>query len=82
MISKVMKRGLTTIPVEVRKALGMKPGDRLIYTVEGNVVRIRVHPGARSLSGILASDKGKGMSFDEIRKAAAKNARKRGVQRQ
>lgn len=78
MISKVTKKGVTTIPVEVRKALGMKPGDRLIYTVEGNVVKIRVHPGLLSLSGILASDKGKDMSFDEIRKAAAKKARERG----
>lgn len=33
--------------------------------------RIRVHPGVRSLKGVLASKKGKGLSFAQIREAAA-----------
>jgi hypothetical protein len=36
-----------------------------------------VHLGTRSLKGVLASKKGKGMSFAEIREAAAKRARDR-----
>jgi len=39
--------------------------------VQGDHATIRVHPGARSLKGALASKKGKGMSFSQIREAAA-----------
>ena len=69
--STVTKKGQTTIPGEVREALKIRPGDRLEYAVQGDHATIRVHPGARSLAGALASDKGKGMSFAEIRRAAA-----------
>lgn len=47
------------------------------YAVEGDHVIVRVHPGIRSLKGALASKKGKGMSFAQIREAAARNARGR-----
>lgn len=41
MYSTVTKKGQTMIPSAVRKALGIKPGDRLLYLVEGKVVKIR-----------------------------------------
>jgi antitoxin PrlF len=72
--STVTKKGQTTIPGKIRKALEIKPGDRLEYVVEGDHATIRVHPGTRSLKGVLASKKGKKMSFGEIREAAAKTA--------
>ena len=75
--STLTSKGQTTIPGEVRKALRIKPGDRLEYAVEGDHATIRVHPGARSLRGALASKKGKGMSFAAIRKAAARAAHAR-----
>ncbi|HUM04340.1 MAG TPA: type II toxin-antitoxin system PrlF family antitoxin [Terriglobales bacterium] len=75
MHSTVTSKGQTTIPGRIRKALGIMPGDRLEYEVEGDRATIRVHPGIRSLKGILASEKGKKMSFAEIRKAAAEAAR-------
>ncbi|HEY1684367.1 MAG TPA: AbrB/MazE/SpoVT family DNA-binding domain-containing protein [Tepidisphaeraceae bacterium] len=77
--STVTIKGQTTIPGEIRQALKIKPGDRLEYAVEGDHATIRVHPGIRSLKGALASDKGKGMSFAQIREAAAKAASKREV---
>jgi hypothetical protein len=55
----------------------MKPGDRLEYEVEGDRATIRVHPGIRSLKGVLASKKGRRMSFAEIREAATESARTR-----
>jgi len=73
--STVTSKGQTTIPGSIRKALRIKPGDRLEYAVVGDHATIRVHPGIRSLKGALASRKGKGMSFAEIREAAAKAAR-------
>jgi hypothetical protein len=49
----------------------------LEYTVKGDRAAVRVHPGARSLRGALASNKGKNMSFGRIRRAAAKIGRAR-----
>jgi antitoxin PrlF len=77
--STVTSKGQTTIPEKIRKALRIKPGDKLEYEVEGDRATIRVHPGIRSLKGVLASDKGKGMSFAEIREAAAEAAHREGT---
>lgn len=75
--STVTSKGQTTIPGTVRKALRIKPGDTLEYAVEGDHAIIRIHPGTRSLRGALASKKGKGMSFAQIRSSAATAARNR-----
>jgi len=77
MHSTITSKGQTTIPGKIRRALRIKPGDRLEYEVEGNRATIRVHPGIRSLKGALASKKGKRMSFAKIREAAAESARTR-----
>ena len=79
--STVTRKGQTTIPGKIRKALEIKPGDRLEYVVEGDHATIRVHPGTRSLKGALASKKGKKMSFAEIREAARKAALSRAGRR-
>jgi AbrB family looped-hinge helix DNA binding protein len=79
--STVTSKGQTTIPEKIRKALQIRPGDRLEYEVDGERITVRVHPGIRSLKGALASKKGKGMSFGEVREAAAaavRPARRRG----
>jgi len=75
--STVTGKGQTTIPGKIRKALRIKPGDKLEYVLEGDHITVRVHLGTRSLKGALASKKGKGMSFAEIRQAAVKAARRR-----
>jgi AbrB family looped-hinge helix DNA binding protein len=75
--STVTSKGQTTIPAKIRRALRIKPGDKVEYELEGDHVTIRAHLGTRSLKGALASKKGKGMSFTEIREAAAKSARGR-----
>jgi antitoxin PrlF len=69
--STVTNKWQTTIPAKVRAALNIRPGDRLEYFVHGDHAMIRVHPGAMSVKGALASDKGKGLSFAQIRAAAA-----------
>jgi AbrB family looped-hinge helix DNA binding protein len=75
--STVTRKGQTTIPGVIRKALRIKPGDTLEYVVDGDHATIRVHPGARSLKGVLASKKGQGMSFAQIREATAGVTRNR-----
>ena len=74
--STMTSKGQTTIPGEIREALRIKPGDRLEYELQGDHVRIRVHPGTRALQGALASDKGRGLSFGQIREAAAAERRR------
>ncbi len=44
--STVTSKGQTTIPEKIRKALRIKPGDKLEYEVEGDRATIRVHPSA------------------------------------
>lgn len=73
--STVTSKGQTTIPGKIRKALRIKPGDKLEYVLEGDHITVRVHLGTRSLKGVLASKKGKGKSFAQIREAAVKTAR-------
>ncbi len=68
--STITKTGQTTIPPAVRAALQIQPGDRLEYKLEGDFVIMQVYPGTRSLAGALACTKGKGLSFNEIRKSA------------
>jgi antitoxin PrlF len=75
--STVTSKGQTTIPGKIRKALRIKPGDKLEYVLEGDHITVRVHLGTRSLKGVLASKKGKGMPFAQIREAAVKAARGR-----
>ena len=72
--STVTSKGQTTIPGEIRRALQIKPGDRLEYALEGDHAVIRVHAGLRALKGALQSDRGKGLSFSQVRAAAARSA--------
>jgi antitoxin PrlF len=40
-IANITERGQVTIPVEVRKILGLKPRDQVAFTIENNEVRLR-----------------------------------------
>ncbi len=75
--SPVARKGQMTIPEKGRKGLRVKLGDKVQYEVEEYRTTVPVHPGIRSLKGTLASDKGTGMSFSEIREAAAEAVRPR-----
>ena len=72
--STVTSKGQTTIPGGVRSALKIKTGDKLEYVLDGDHATVRVHPGTKALKGSLASKKGKGMSFAQVRAEAAKTA--------
>ncbi len=53
--STVTSKGQTTLPREVRDALGVSPGERIIYEIEGDVVRIRAaHAVLAQLYGAFA----------------------------
>ena len=57
-------------------ALETPVGTVFIELHAGDRVTIRVHPATRALNGALASSKGRGMSFNQIRQAAARAPRR------
>jgi antitoxin PrlF len=40
-VSKVTSKGQTTLPQEVRAALALEPGDRVVYEIEGDMAIMR-----------------------------------------
>lgn len=40
-LARITSKGQITVPHEIRRALGVGPGDRLQFEKEGNVVRVR-----------------------------------------
>jgi len=38
--SKISSKSQITLPAEVRAKLGLAPGDRIVYEIEGNEVRV------------------------------------------
>ena len=68
--SKLTSKGQTTIPLEVRKALKLKPGDRIRYVVTGG--RVELIPRNRSvleLAGVLYDPDRKPISIEEMDEA-------------
>ncbi len=53
--AKLTSKGQTTIPKEIRVSLGMKPGDRIVFTLlaDGRVVMRAKTRRVASLAGIL-----------------------------
>jgi AbrB family looped-hinge helix DNA binding protein len=50
------------VPKEARDALGLRPGDRLLVTVTGDVIEMRARPRdvVAELEGLLAGSVGPG----------------------
>ena len=74
--STLTDRWQTTIPSEVRRVLGLKPRQRLVYELIEGAVVIRPQPETLDdLYGFLSSDKppaSKSVERDAARKARAK----------
>ncbi len=67
LIVRVSRRYQIVIPKEIRKALGIKEGDRVLFEIEGDEIRIRKLRNFLELEGSL---KGKSLSLEEIRNRA------------
>lgn len=72
--STITAKGQTTIPGQIRRALGIKPGDRLTYEIGKDQVTFRVHPGLMALKGALSAGEVNNLPFSRIREKAAKTA--------
>lgn len=67
--AKVTSKGQLTIPKEVRRALGIREGDSLLFDVdeEGEEVRVRVERKPVSFADYEGAwREGKGMSLEEV----------------
>lgn len=73
--STVTIKGQTTLPREVREALGLKPGDRIRYLVLDNgQVRILKPRSVMSLAGMLQREGQAPVSLDDMEAAIARGA--------
>ena len=53
--STVTSKGQTTLPKAVRDALGVRPGERIVYEIEGGCVRLlAAHSAVDALCGLFA----------------------------
>jgi len=39
--ARITSKGQITVPQEIRRVLGVRPGDRLIFEDDGRVIRVR-----------------------------------------
>lgn len=67
--SKITSKGQTTIPVEVRDLLGLKPGDTVSYEIRDKTVRIGKARSALEYAGILYDPNRKPLTIDEMSSA-------------
>jgi len=69
----VSSRYQITLPAEVRKALGIKPGDRLEVTVEGGQIVLRMQrPQVREVLAAIAEEEPEALA--ELEKAVGEDA--------
>lgn len=75
-MSTLTSKGQTTVPREVREALGLGPRQRIVYEIESGSVRIRAAGGSLlATAGALADGKpalGRDQERAVYRKARAK----------
>ena len=66
----ITQRSQVTVPAEVRRVLGVKPRDKVTFTIEDGEVRLA--PASFSIETVYGSVKpsGKPENFDEVSRAA------------
>lgn len=67
--STINAKGQTTVPADIRQAMGGAPGMRLVWHVlseSGLFVRVK-NKTAADVKGMLKSPKGKRLSIEEMR---------------
>ena len=70
-VSKVTAKGQTTLPKDVRLALGLEAGDKVRYILEDGRVQILNTRHGRELAGMLFRSRYRTVSRDEMNEAIA-----------
>jgi antitoxin PrlF len=72
--STVTTKGQTTLPKDVRKALGLQPGDKLRYILlDGEIRLLKIRP-VLDLEGALKRPGQKTVTLEEMEEAIATGA--------
>jgi antitoxin PrlF len=74
-LAKLSSKNQATVPASVRRALGLRPGDRLVFDVAeegaGPTVTVRRYPTLEELAGSVPTPpEVRGLSWSEIRSRA------------
>lgn len=78
--STVTIKGQTTLPRDVRQALGLHPGDRVRYMIlDGGEVRIVRSGPVMALAGLLEGRSTHRATLEEIEQAIAESAAESGM---
>jgi len=72
--STVTVKGQTTLPRDVRAALGLEPGDRVRYLILDGEVRLLKARPVSELKGLLARPGRRPVSLEEMDEAVAAGA--------
>lgn len=65
--ARVTSKGQVTVPKAVRRAMGIKEGDSLVFEVEGDEVRLHVARRPVSFADYAGIwREGEGMSWEEV----------------
>ena len=72
--SAVTSKGQTTLPRQVRKSLGLEPGDRVRYIISDGEVRLVKARSVMELEGILHRPGQESVSLEEMEQAIGKGA--------
>ena len=64
------RKGQITVPAEMRQALGLKEGDKVVVTLKGSEVRVaRIGSVVERTAGMIRT-RGRRLSVKELREAA------------
>ena len=77
----VTRKGQITVPAEIRKALGLKEGDKVAWVMEGNQVRLsRTGSVVERTAGILKGSE-PSLTAEELREAGEQAIAEASVER-
>lgn len=76
--STVTTKGQTTLPKQVRSALGLRPGDRVRYVILDGEVRLLKARSLSELKGLLADPSRGPVSLEQMEEAIAEGASRSG----
>lgn len=70
-VGTMTSKGQITVPKEIREAVGLEPGDRLLFDLDGEEIRVRREPDLADLVGsVPVPEHLRGRPWKEIRAIA------------
>lgn len=80
-VSSVTSKGQVTIPVEVRRLLGVKPRDKVSFLVDGDKVRITRRESVVARTAGIGKSKKPPASIRQMRESAERGIAEESVRR-